>query len=79
MRILMSTILGVVEGKDGSFYGVTIGYQNGSGVTPPGHVYKFKNASRELKGSKTDLFALRHSAKLMEKAVFSHERGGAFA
>jgi uncharacterized repeat protein (TIGR03803 family) len=33
-------IEGVVEGSDGSFYGVTIGYQNGTGVTPPGHVYK---------------------------------------
>jgi uncharacterized repeat protein (TIGR03803 family) len=31
---------GVVEGTDGSFYGTTIGYQTGSGVTPSGHVYK---------------------------------------
>lgn len=31
---------GVVEGTDGSFYGTTIGYQTGSGITPPGHIYK---------------------------------------
>jgi uncharacterized repeat protein (TIGR03803 family) len=31
---------GVIEGADGSFYGTTIGYPTGSGVTPSGHVYK---------------------------------------
>jgi uncharacterized repeat protein (TIGR03803 family) len=33
-------IEGVVEGDDGSFYGTTVGYQTGSGVTAPGRIYK---------------------------------------
>jgi uncharacterized repeat protein (TIGR03803 family) len=33
-------IEGVVEGSDGAFYGTTVGYQNASGITPPGRVYK---------------------------------------
>jgi uncharacterized repeat protein (TIGR03803 family) len=33
-------IEGVVEGSDGAFYGTTVGYQNASGVIPPGRVYK---------------------------------------